>query len=1176
EVVSVRSAKSAEWPRDLNLVLLVGGDTPPDSASIRKLVDDRYVCRKFVLCVNGRDICDVLADLPFWPPGDLLSGAPTTVAAGVQEAVRGYDPCLIADLASYSPGAERVFEKIKKDKYNLTGEPSADELVRPPRLAPSVITRLEALDITDFRGIRRLRPEDMPLSGDVVFIYGPNGVGKTSIADAVEWAITGQVGRLQQARSRSGRGGPDPIVNVFSDKCETRVTCRLSNCEPVCRRKRGGSVERLIGSHSASNDRPIIDHVVGTKAPSREARLRIPQLRALFRSSHMLSQHDIRQFLEETNPVERFDILTNMIGAEEFVRFREKVATVLRHLRAHVRDMAEQSKSLKHELEDLAKRLSERKKELESLSRAVTADKTPEDLASELLQGLRNCQCTINEATIERADAEPAERRIELIAVHAETAIRGKKAATQDLLMRLKSLEQELQGYIEARTRCESLVVEIASAKSFSEKTRPDLEKQEKARQDIQKRLRVLGTKRSEAARRSADLTWLKENLAAYHQNRDALRRMEDSLADQREELKRSEAALEEQQKSLSAKRARLQECEQAIATKTKRGQALTALMERLSHVQTRLQEAEKSGNKERQLNSQIGELKRQASSTRSELNATRARLDELERAYKSEAARHDVLNSFLAKLGELVNSAKCPLCGRSFLTTEEAKDTIREHLSAVPLQLRNLARRLDEAKKEADAKQTQADSIAAGIRALQAETEQARAAGTGATKVVEDFVADCAALAVTVSVDDAGAWQNALERALRESEVPPLRSEAASLRDAINKLASHVVQQQNMVDELQRKLTQNEKQRNQLVTVVQGIETDMVQRGFEPGSLPDGDQLAAEVSKAQEESNECSKTVAKKKAELGGIEPAIAELRENLKRADEDVASKETQLRQYETTCNRFVAACRAMGVTPENPRESILSVKRRASDMNQSLSDLEGKCQVLQQIAALGRLKREIDGLARAEGDVKKKAEESSGKVSQLRNWMSHVEGLEAEVIRRQVDVVGIHLERLEPTMQRLYHRMNAHPIFGKVRIRVNDKTREFDVEAEASVAHEWLGDIAVSPSVFFSDAQMNSLAITVFLAGALQQRWSGFNTILIDDPVQQMDEMNVCAFLDLIRGLSRQQQFIIFTCSRDFYMLALDKLVCLNKSKQGSFLAYRLEGIVPAELKVCCDAP
>ena len=111
-------------------------------------------------------------------------------------------------------------------------------------------------------------------------------------------------------------------------------------------------------------------------------------------------------------------------------------------------------------------------------------------------------------------------------------------------------------------------------------------------------------------------------------------------------------------------------------------------------------------------------------------------------------------------------------------------------------------------------------------------------------------------------------------------------------------------------------------------------------------------------------------------------------------------------------------------------------------------------------------------------------------------------------------------------------------------------------------------------VSPSKFFSDAQMNVLAISVFLAGALQQRWSRFRTLFIDDPIQQMDEMNVAAFLDLLRGLAGDHQFIVFTCSRDFYLLALDKLACLNKTRPGRFCAYRLEGVAPANLVVHCD--
>lgn len=91
------------WPRDLELILLAVGETPPDPASVRRIMDDRYICRKFILNVNGNDIRNVLTNLPFWPATDLLRKSSTSIAAGVQESVMGYDPRLIADFASRSP-----------------------------------------------------------------------------------------------------------------------------------------------------------------------------------------------------------------------------------------------------------------------------------------------------------------------------------------------------------------------------------------------------------------------------------------------------------------------------------------------------------------------------------------------------------------------------------------------------------------------------------------------------------------------------------------------------------------------------------------------------------------------------------------------------------------------------------------------------------------------------------------------------------------------------------------------------------------------------------------------------------------------------------------------------------------------------------------------------------------
>ena len=1175
EIAGLNAAQRGEWPRDLELVLFVAGDKPPDPALVRGIVDDRSVCRKFVLWPDGHRVDEILADLPFWTLGDLVLGPATSITAGVREVVKGFDPNLIGDLTSHRPGAERILDKIREGKYNFNGESLTNTQIQSPRRAPSAFTRLEGLDITDFRGIRRLKPEDMPLSGDIVFIYGPNGVGKTSIAQSVEWAITGELKQLQRMSSRSERRGPDPIVNVFSENGKAKVSCLLRDSEPVCRFTHGQRTEQQIGSCTAVDDRVVIDHVVGTKAPSRPAQLRIERLRDLFRSSHMLSQHDLRDFLERTEAAERFDILTNMIGAEEFVRFREKVAAVLRRLRSCVGAMVEQSKSLDRELGDIAKKLLERQKDLEKLRHTVTSGKAPGDLVSELLQGMRSCQCDLGEDVIERADAESAEQRFELIAAHAESVIRSKKAATEDLMVRQEALQKELAAYVESQTRRKSLVDEIARAKDLSSNAGADLQKQEETRQDIEKDFQVSRTNQAECAKRHADLNWLKENLLTYFQGQEARRRMEDSLKSLRLEFQRAKADLEKQNKSLSAKRAQLQEIEQVIATKTSREQTLVALFKRLSHIEARRQEAEHLREREIQLNSGIGELKQQTISARDEVSATRARVDELKKAYNSEAARHDVLSSFLARIAEMVHSPECPLCGREFESAEEAMDGIRQHLSDLPRRLRDLVRSLNEAKENDDAKQTHANSLLERLNALETELEQVCSSKIVATKAMQDFLADCAVAGVTLSVEETASWKNIIEEAKKECEVSPLVSEAASLREVIGVFASRVVQQQNTVAGLQRELDSNEKENKRLISTVEALTSEMVKRGFEPDSLPQSDRLAAELTRVRGEARNYGELVARGESDLRAIESATTALRRSIKRANEDIASKETQIRQYEITSNRFVSECRAFGVDPKNPRDSIRVVKQRASKLIESLSILEEKRQRLEQFASLGRLRLEIDDLARTDDDMKRQAKRSSDEESRMRKWLSHVEGLEAEVVSGQVDVVGSHLKHLEPTTQRLYHRLTPHPVFGKVKIRINEKTRELDVQARATAAYDQLGEIAVMPSAFFSDAQMNSLAITVFLAGALRQRWSGFSTILIDDPVQQMDEMNVCAFLDLIRGLSDQRQFIIFTCSRDFYLLALDKLVCLNESKPGRFLAYRLEGIAPAKLKVHCDA-
>ena len=64
-------------------------------------------------------------------------------------------------------------------------------------------------------------PVEFDLDADVVLLSGPNGTGKTSVVDAVLWALIGRIARLGDEQN--------PIISVYSPDGIARVRLSLSN-----------------------------------------------------------------------------------------------------------------------------------------------------------------------------------------------------------------------------------------------------------------------------------------------------------------------------------------------------------------------------------------------------------------------------------------------------------------------------------------------------------------------------------------------------------------------------------------------------------------------------------------------------------------------------------------------------------------------------------------------------------------------------------------------------------------------------------------------------------------------------------------------------------------------------------------------------------------------------------
>ncbi|UYF81084.1 AAA family ATPase [Acinetobacter ursingii] len=131
-------------------------------------------------------------------------------------------------------------------------------------------------------------------------------------------------------------------------------------------------------------------------------------------------------------------------------------------------------------------------------------------------------------------------------------------------------------------------------------------------------------------------------------------------------------------------------------------------------------------------------------------------------------------------------------------------------------------------------------------------------------------------------------------------------------------------------------------------------------------------------------------------------------------------------------------------------------------------------------------------------------------------------------------------------EDLINSIYRKIDPHPAFKKVEFRA-----DFDSDKPGLniVVSDGAGGL-ISPILYFSAAQTNILSLSVFLANALHAKddeGSPINVILIDDPIQSMDSINILSTIDLLRSICLQfdKQIIISTHDENFFKLLQRKI-------------------------------
>ena len=622
------------------------------------------------------------------------------------------------------------------------------------------------------------------------------------------------------------------------------------------------------------------------------------------------------------------------------------------------------------------------------------------------------------------------------------------------------------------------------------------------------------------------------------------------SLESQLERARRDLAAVAERRESLA--------------------KAVRERRERLEEVVRRVQQA-RSGVEEHQKKRQaLEDIARRLSSqaereseikaARQRLESSRADLQELEEAINGERARESSLQvavadgtqalsllqsdsaereELLSRLRSMTEGDRCPLCGTRHESEGSLIEAIESVLSRVPKTTRTLAEGL----------QSERTKLAEVSGALDAHEKR---------RVVTLRVSD--ALRATLEAHDAesGAIE-ALARNLNLpasesnvlSELTAVREGEAASRTALLAATTEEKGDQQRIEVLERDLDGCIEQmtaRELSLRRLEKSDADLRHRLEEFGELldiqPHEKSLDAEVDRLAAADAELQRSVDAEASDHRQAEEQVQTASRQRAELARVVKSLDDEIGVLGTDIQGFRSKLREAGLESDVSVEILL--ERRAE-----LDAYAAAVARARELAEKAELQASLDAVLadcrRQEAELREVERKISDMAAQIRTVMqaqavvrSWAQPLESGLDAALEKTIGAHQEAIERHFKAM---IPAPHLFEGIGLR------RMGSQLQLGVRYRGQATDSGEPRMFLSNAQLNLLALAIFLSMGARQRWARLQSLLLDDPIQHLDDLDAVAFLDTLRAvalgrLGERRQIIMSTCDRNLFRLMVQK--------------------------------
>lgn len=351
--------------------------------------------------------------------------------------------------------------------------------------------RIKHITIAGFRGFAS--KQEFDLSADATVIVGVNGLGKTSLFDAILWSVSGRLPRL---------GEDNRVVSLYSTTGEANVGLALADAkgnEVFVRRNSDGKSqsltvrngEREFKGASASSFLADLLWPEASSSTESDAILHSTICRSVY-----LQQDCIREFLDATTDQERFNTISQLIGTGQLTELQLQLEKQRTSWTKATNQLQKDGNSIQARVEALRKQLDKLQKTAASANDVDASGPTWQEWwALAQSHGLTLRQAPAVDSLDAMSALDEAIREIGSL----RDSVGRKKALVGELLghlhrepPRLAESIEALQGRVAtANKSLEAVAVELANARKKS----ADLRQLQVQTQELHEQKRALAAR---------------------------------------------------------------------------------------------------------------------------------------------------------------------------------------------------------------------------------------------------------------------------------------------------------------------------------------------------------------------------------------------------------------------------------------------------------------------------------------------------------------------------------------------------------------------------------------------------------------------------------------------------------------------------------------------------------